>query len=1557
MAQAWRSVRVFISSTFRDMHAERDHLVRMVFPELRERLRAHRFYLEEVDLRWGITKEQSENAETLALCLRTIDRCRPFFLGLLGERYGAVLEGTEREVLRTHGLEDLAGRSVTEIEIAYGALRPQRRQRALILLREPGAFDGMSASACKSIYVESGEEGRSRLAELKRCLAESSVTLIRYTARWDASVPDRVNGVQGRLVDLNVFGNAVRDALWQEFAVELGLGDGAELQSSADPLGAEREAHERLIASRARVFVGRKAQSEALAKYAGSEQDCPCIVIGAPGSGKSALLARLVLDLAADRPDVTVLAHFAGASPEAASLASMLTRLCRELYATVVGDVHRASIKAAEAEHVRRVAEARTIETGTESTPDAEQQRRFAHAHVFWRETVDAAFAIPTSLAELKTRFGEFIEVVPADRRLVLVIDGLDQLDAAHRAQGLDWLPVKLPAGVKIVASCVDDPDRGRSMLAAIRHRPHVAVEASPLSDHERRAIVHEIPSLSAKTLDPRQTELLLANPAASNPLFLTIALEELRGFGSFEGLIGRIRSLPGGHIGLGARLQRALRLARPPRESELIRALFDQILARLEGEHDRETIEAILTSLAVSRRGLAEYELAGIVTGLASGNDLFAILRQLRPYLIDRQGLLGLYHRELELAVRSRYLVNTRPARHALAPTRSKEEEARWRLAHYFEAQPWLQAEGDGSSRPVARYRLARKCEELAWQLAELGSAYRLLRDPAFLEATSACGRIAALADDINHALRRGREREHEARRRLRRAGFMGRLAEIAEPDDIETRRVRYLEEAIRRHQAFLDRHPDALLQCLWSTLWWRDCAELPSHCEPGTAPDLGRSPDLGLAAWLEQWRATRAQRTGDELWLRALRPPSQPVGTSDRTLYHGAELAVLAAVPLRRWLVSGGDNIVRIWHADTGEALQSLIIGDALSLRLGLLQPDLHRALAARTEESAQEGAPNSSETRLADTGTIRALACAPRGEHIAVGFGRKARLYDVTSGEVLHRFELAGEVTALAFSANGRLLAASDGTPTVRVWECSSGRQAHAIECDGEVQSVGFLGARLLAASRQMWSEAPSTVLWDLATGKPTTTIPRPEMALSIDGRRLMFAFSGGEVEGGASNVNVYEAKDGSFARQVSHPTALQVGRGPLALSANGDQIAFADAFDDGGQLHLVSVETGGDWPRRLGKPIRALVFPDVRDEETWRTMLLDKESDFIDDSARLSKDGTRPAWVGEPLVACGSADGTINIVATSRGGPPPRWARRHKQEIVDIQFSPDGRYLASASSDSVRIWHALDGIEHLCLEQGARAIAVSPDGQLIATASHDDQIRIWSVADGTLARSLACNAPTCLAYSADGATLLTGDDLGEVRLWPAAGTGTPRTLARTASMVHALACSPDGLMVAASCEDRQVRLIDARTSQEIGGFPVTPPQAAGALAFQAHRLAFTPEGGEIVSVDSQVGETHFWRRDGTYLGIINGSGDPVACGDSRYPWLALFHPLKAELSIRGARSREYVAHWPAERVTRIATHPSGVIFAAAEGSSVLLLRLESATCGWNPLSESP
>jgi hypothetical protein len=82
------TVRVFLSSTFRDFAGERDLLVRKVFPELRRKCRALQVDLVDVDLRRGITEEWAQQGKVLPICLAEIDRFRPFFMGFLGERYG-----------------------------------------------------------------------------------------------------------------------------------------------------------------------------------------------------------------------------------------------------------------------------------------------------------------------------------------------------------------------------------------------------------------------------------------------------------------------------------------------------------------------------------------------------------------------------------------------------------------------------------------------------------------------------------------------------------------------------------------------------------------------------------------------------------------------------------------------------------------------------------------------------------------------------------------------------------------------------------------------------------------------------------------------------------------------------------------------------------------------------------------------------------------------------------------------------------------------------------------------------------------------------------------------------------------------------------------------------------------------------------------------------------------------------------------------------------------------------------------------------------------------------
>src|SRR5258708_21323387 len=99
-------LRVFVSSTFRDLRDEREYLVKKVFPEIRALCRERGVMFTEIDLRWGLTDEQASLGQVVRICLDEIDRCRPYFIGIIGSRYGWTPEDGEivkdAELLRLH---------------------------------------------------------------------------------------------------------------------------------------------------------------------------------------------------------------------------------------------------------------------------------------------------------------------------------------------------------------------------------------------------------------------------------------------------------------------------------------------------------------------------------------------------------------------------------------------------------------------------------------------------------------------------------------------------------------------------------------------------------------------------------------------------------------------------------------------------------------------------------------------------------------------------------------------------------------------------------------------------------------------------------------------------------------------------------------------------------------------------------------------------------------------------------------------------------------------------------------------------------------------------------------------------------------------------------------------------------------------------------------------------------------------------------------------------------------------------------------------------------------
>jgi nephrocystin-3 len=641
----WRTVRVFISSTFRDMQAERDHLVRVVFPTLRERLEPYRVHLIDVDLRWGVTRDQAENRQILGLCLQQVDECRPFFLGLLGQRYGWVPDDLPADALHRHPwLADHPGCSITELECLHGALRrSDSAAGAFFCFREPEAIRGIPEPMHSAVYVDPDPEAADRLACLKERLRASDCPVLDgYPCHGDAD---------GRLIGLGAFGDWVCERLGEAIRARMRLPeDSRAADHDNDPLTEEADFHERFLEGRLRVYAGRDDVQQALLDYMRGPERVACLVSGPSGSGKSAALARFVDGCRREQPQALVIPHFVGAGPRSTGLRDFLGRLCGEL-----------------GRHFGR----------DDDLPEDTDRLAAAFRDLLWR--------------------------VPADRRVVLVLDALEQLDEAGQAQQLHWLPERLPPGVKVIASCASGTEAAAVVLQAVARRAHRALSLEPLGDDERLQVLREVPSLSAKSLDDRQVQRLLDNPATGNPLYLLVALEELRGFGSFERLDERIAALPRG--------------------DDAVTALFTQVLERLEGDVDPALVRSVLQALASARHGLSERELQGLTRHLPAAGDLFPVLRQLRPYLLNRAGLVDFYHLNLARAVGVSY-----------QPTEDARRAGHLRLADYF----------------AAREPDARRVAELPWQLARAGQWERLadlLADLPFLGAAWQAGSLEVKA------------------------------------------------------------------------------------------------------------------------------------------------------------------------------------------------------------------------------------------------------------------------------------------------------------------------------------------------------------------------------------------------------------------------------------------------------------------------------------------------------------------------------------------------------------------------------------------------------------------------------------------------------------------------------------------------------------------------------------------------------------------------------------------------------------------------------------------
>jgi tetratricopeptide (TPR) repeat protein len=609
-----RDVRVFVSSTFRDMVAERDVLVRFIFPELRRRTPRLGVTLCEVDLRWGITAAEAQDGQVLRLCLAEIDRCLPFQICLLGDRYGWVDPDAAGKLAElAPALVPYADRSVTELEIRYGILNraPTTPPICFFYFRaaDPAARGDEDPSAAAQLEALK--------QEIRRC-GHPVHENYRDAAELGALV----------LADL-------AGAIDRRFA------------PPADNPAAHRDWRS-AVPPRVVSYIARARLDRALDRCARSLGQ-PVMLQGVTGAGKTTLLSHWLR----------------GRLPDSDTVLLSLPTTWWDRVRRLLGRF----------QPPRPVAVIVFFAAAIDSSLHATELAWAAVATNLLRQLgtfADIDEPLPMLIAALPGTLGRWLAMAAAKARLLIVLDGLDEV--LPEGAALDFLPADLPAGVRLVLSAAPAAFAER-MLA----RGWQRMDVQPLSHRERVKMTRNYLAAYGKHLSPEQERRVLALRPAGNPLYLRTLLDQLRETGVFETLTEQVESF-------SATID--------------LPAMFDRALLQIQRVIDAETpglAGSALALIASARRGLAEpelLELLGDATGKLPDRYWAPLHLLLEPYLLRVEGVIGFANRQARLAAERCFL-----------PDAGTRTAVRRRLIDYF----------------AARASTERGIEELPWLLASL--------------------------------------------------------------------------------------------------------------------------------------------------------------------------------------------------------------------------------------------------------------------------------------------------------------------------------------------------------------------------------------------------------------------------------------------------------------------------------------------------------------------------------------------------------------------------------------------------------------------------------------------------------------------------------------------------------------------------------------------------------------------------------------------------------------------------------------------------------------------
>ena len=556
--QPWRTFPIFISSTFADMQAERDYLKHIVFPRVEEELQKRRIKLEMVDLRWGVDtismeQEDEREASVLKVCLEEIKRCRPFFIGLLGDRYGWVPTeermknallgideiGIDGTIVKTKGtVEDeiekkpehqkgLLGffkknkstpkkypnsyvrnlsslkKSVTALEIEFGVLASKDHlSRSVFYFRDPLPYETFPAKRA-AMYSDAHNPDLSETEKQERKTALQNLkTSIKefYTKR---NLANKVKTYQGnwdksieKVSGLEAWGEMVYEDILEECRLHA-----EETWDKVPQNWKEQELAllDAFVEEHTTSFCGRAELLAEIERHLLSpkKENWGLVLTDESGSGKSSVFA--MVKKAMDKEDCFVLAHSAGLSPHAKSVYDLLqiwnTQLSNRL----------------------------GIEENEEADFDTPENLQLDP------EAVKGKTAKP-EIEKIKEKFRELLFTLAEQQQVVLLVDALDRFEPTECAKFMTWLPTVMPGNIRLLCTAITGTEKD-----ALQYHSSLFVKnLDYFTGEEARKMLNMLCLKQHKTL-PKKVEITILDkrrddgkPATSSPLWLSLAVNML---------------------------------------------------------------------------------------------------------------------------------------------------------------------------------------------------------------------------------------------------------------------------------------------------------------------------------------------------------------------------------------------------------------------------------------------------------------------------------------------------------------------------------------------------------------------------------------------------------------------------------------------------------------------------------------------------------------------------------------------------------------------------------------------------------------------------------------------------------------------------------------------------------------------------------------------------------------------------------------------------------------------------------------------------------------------